>query len=107
MGRFRGRLRRLERETEVKMTILVCPECSKEFVAHGDVALEVLAEEWARGSGSETHRQTAEDILRIFDHEHNPTLFVDKASGAPFLGRFFAGMELGVHPDDIEDLSEP
>jgi hypothetical protein len=24
-----------------------------------------------------------------------------------WLGRFFAGMELGFHPDDIEDLSEP
>jgi hypothetical protein len=46
MGRFRSRLRRLERETEVKARILVCPECSKEFVAHGDVALEFLAEEW-------------------------------------------------------------
>ena len=27
---------------------------------------------------------------------------VDKASGAPFLGRFFAGMELGVHPDEMK-----
>jgi hypothetical protein len=27
---------------------------------------------------------------------------VDKASGAPFLGRFFAGMLLGVHPDEMK-----
>jgi hypothetical protein len=25
----------------------------------------------------------------------------------PFRGRVFAGMELGVQPDDIEGLSEP
>ena len=34
-------------------------------------------------------------------------LGLDKASGAPFLGKFFAGMDLGFRPDDIEDLSEP
>ena len=33
-------------------------------------------------------------------------LRLDKASGAPFLGsRFFAGMVLGGHPDDIERIS--
>jgi len=34
-------------------------------------------------------------------------LGLDKASGAPFLGKFFAGMDLGFRPDDTEDLSEP
>jgi hypothetical protein len=31
----------------------------------------------------------------------------DKIVPAYLLGRFLAGMELGVHPEDIEDLNEP
>ena len=105
---LRDRLRRLERASEGETMTLVCPECGEELIAAGDVAVEFLVHEWGQRSSSqaESFRQTPEDILRIFEHEHKPSNFVEETSGEPFLGPFFSGMDLGVAPEDVEDLSE-
>jgi hypothetical protein len=109
-GRYgiRDRLRRLERASEGKTMTLVCPECGEEFIAAGDVAVEFLVHDGASEARArpKSYRQTPEDILRIFEHEHKPSNFVEKTSGEPFLGPFFSGMDLGVAPEDVEDLSE-
>ena len=39
---LRDRLRRLEEAAKRETMTLVCPVCAAEFVAHGDVPMEVL-----------------------------------------------------------------
>ncbi len=107
MGSLRRRLRRLEEATECEYQILVCPECGEEFVAHGDVAVEFIAHEWAQATGEKSYRDHPGDVVRIFEHEHDPSAFVEKRSGLPFLSKPVSGMNLGVAPEDVEDPSEP
>ena len=57
-----------------------------------------------QGHEGETYRERPADVLRIAHHEHDPSLMVDKATGEPWMGEFFAG-NLGTH-HDAEDLSE-
>jgi hypothetical protein len=97
---FRSWLRRLERGANLERVGLVCPECGAEFKAAGDAALQFLAHEWVEDSKA----ATSPDILRIADHEHDPSLMINKATGKPWLGEFFAGT-LRM-PDDVEDLSD-
>ena len=90
--RLRGWIKRLEREADVRTLELRCPECGAEFVAKGqDPLLEYLCWEWQQNSSSETYRETPADVLRIANHEHDPSLMIDKATGEPWLGKFFAG----------------
>jgi hypothetical protein len=92
-------LARLERGANLEMVELVCPECGAEFKAAGDAALQFLVHEWVEDS-----KATSPDILRIAEHEHDPSLMINKATGKPWLGAFFAGT-LRM-PDDPEDLSD-
>jgi hypothetical protein len=105
MTRLRGWIKRLEREADVVTVELRCPECGAEFVAKGaDPVLDYLVHEWDKGYDGETFRETPPDVLRIANHEHAPSLLVDKATGKPWVGEFFAGTVRMT--DDVEDLSE-
>ena len=92
---LRDRLAKLEEAAKGETMTLVCPECGAEFVAYGDVPVEFIVHEWATGSGEAGHRETPEDILRIFAHEHDPSALLEKGSGLPFLSRAVSGMDLG------------
>jgi hypothetical protein len=98
---LRGWLKRLERVANSERVGLVCPECGAEFRAAGDAAHQFLVHEWVEDSKA----ATSPDILRIAEHEHDPSLLINKATGKPWLGEFFAGT-LRM-PDDPEDLSDP
>jgi hypothetical protein len=106
MAGLRGRIKKLERDTQGQKATLVCPTCGDEFVVYGDGALEYLCWEWEQTSGSETYRQTPADVIRLAEHEHDPSEFIDKASGEPFLGEFFHGTGEMMRAD-VPDLSEP
>jgi hypothetical protein len=96
---FRHWIKRLERGASLEIVVLVCPECGAEFKAAGDAARLFLVHEWVENSKAESL-----DILRIAEHEHDPSLMINKATGKPWLGEFFAGT-LRM-PDDVEDLSD-
>ena len=99
MGGIRRRLDKLQERSGYQRTTLVCPECGGEFVATGDVALEYIVHEYSRGSQAESYRETPEDILRIFAHEHDPSAFVEKGSGLPFLSKAAGGFDLREVPE--------
>ena len=105
---MRGRIKKLERDTEGEKTTLVCPTCGEEYVVFGDAPLEYLCWMWKRDYEGETYRKTPEDVLLLTRHEHDATLFVDKATGQPFMGEFFKGMgpTMREPAENIEDLSE-
>ena len=84
---FRSWLKRLEGGATLERVGLVCPECGAEFKAPGDAALQFLVHEWVEDSKA----ATSPDILRIAEHEHDPSLMINKATGKPWLGEFFAG----------------
>ena len=42
-------------------------------------------------------------LVRIANHEHDPSLMINKATARPWCGELFAGTRL---PDDVPDLSE-
>ena len=100
MGRFRGRLLKLEEAAREETMTLVCPECGAEFVAYGDVPLEFVAHQWTVETGQEGHHETPASILRIFAHEHDPGAFLEKGSGLPFLSREVSGIDIGGSPGD-------
>jgi hypothetical protein len=102
---LRDRLRRLERKADVVTVELSCPECDAEFKATGDPVLEYLAYEWSKGYDGESYRETPADVVRIANHEHDPSLMINKATGKPWCGELLAGTVR--MPDDIPDLSEP
>jgi hypothetical protein len=106
MSGLRGRLKRLEKDAEGEKTVIECPTCGEEFVTHGDVAAEFICHEWVRESGGETYRETPEDVLRLFDHKHDPGAFVEKSSGLPFLSREVSGINLGGSFVGMEDPGE-
>ena len=74
---------------------LLCPACGTEFVAYGDVPLEFIVHQWARETGEGSHHETPANILRLFDHGHDPGAFLDKGSGLPFLSRAVSGIDVG------------
>ena len=95
MGRFRGRLRKLEEAAREETMTLVCPVCGAEFVAYGDVPLEFIVHQWAAETGEGGHHETPASILRVFAHEHDPTALLEKGSGLPFLSKGVSGIDLG------------
>jgi hypothetical protein len=106
MGRFRGRLRRLEEAARGETMTLVCPECGEEFVAHGDVPMEFVVHQWALETGEAGHHGTPESILRIFAHGHDPGALVEKTSGLPFLSREVSGIDIGARRPDAGEGGE-
>ena len=100
MGRFRGRLLKLEEAAKGETMTLLCPECGVEFVAYGDVPMEYTVHEWTLETGEAGPHETPESILRLFDHRHDPGAFLEKASGLPFLSRAVSGIDVGVRAGD-------
>lgn len=99
---LRGRLKRLERKTEGEITTLLCPECGEEFTVHGDVAVEYIVYEWSKVTGERGYHEVPENMLRVFQHEHDASTFVEKRSGLPFLSREVSGINFGGPPEAIE-----
>ena len=106
MGRFRScaglrdRLRRLEEAARGETMTLVCPVCGAEFVAHGDVPLEYIVHQWVAETGDMGNHETPEDILRVFEHEHDPGALLEKCSGLPFLSKAVSGIDAGARAGD-------
>jgi hypothetical protein len=95
VSNFRGRLGRLEHETEGERMMLRCSECGEEFTAYGEVALECIAYGWSKDTGEEGYRETPEDIKRLFEHEHDMDAFIETTTGLPFMDRRGTGLDLG------------
>ncbi len=95
MGGLRGRLRRLERETQGETYELLCPGCGEAFTLYGDAPVEYLLWEWGKEGEGETHRETPAGMLRAFEHEHDPGAFLEKRSGLSFLSKPVSGLDLG------------
>jgi hypothetical protein len=107
MGRLRGRIKKaLDAAANDKAT-LRCPECGEQFVVYGDASLEYLAWNWEQASEAKTYQNTPDDVLRLAEHEHDASSFLDEA-GDPWLGAFFNGMgpTMREPPEDVEDLSD-
>ena len=98
MGRFRGRLLKLEEAARGEAMTLLCPACGAEAVAHGDVPMEFVVHEWVRETGEKVHHGTPEGILRLFALEQDPGAFLEKGSGLPFLSREVSGIDIGALP---------
>ena len=97
---LRDRLAKLEEAAKGETMTLVCPECGAQFVAYGDVSLEFIVHQWVRETGEEGHHETAEGILRLFAHEHNPGAFLEKTSGLQFLSKAVSGIDIGARAGD-------
>ncbi len=93
---LRDRLRRLEEAAKGETMTLVCPECGADFMAHGDAPLEFIVHQWATETGVEGHHETPANVLRIFDHGHDPGALLEKGSGLPFLSREVSGIDIGA-----------
>lgn len=90
---MRRRVRTLESKNAYPLLTLVCPECSEEFSARGDVAIELVLANWRLRSPSGEYGRTPEEISLIIEHEHDPDAFIDKRSGLPF--RDACGLQFG------------
>src|SRR3712207_563504 len=107
MGRLRGRIKKALDAAAGARSTLTCPECGERFVVYGDASLQYLVWDWEQASGAEGYRKTPEDVLRLTEHEHDASFFVDEA-GDPWLGEFFFGMgpTMREPPENVPDLSE-
>jgi len=107
MSGLRGRLRRLERDTEGEKTVIECPTCGMVFTLYGDPAADYLVYLWRQGHECETHGPPVDPaVVKLAEHEHDPSLMVDKSDGSHWLGEFFRGTRRSLI-EDAEDLSEP
>jgi hypothetical protein len=108
VGGMKARLKRLEQSWPVKRT-LVCPVCLKRFVVYGresyDPVVDFLLFVWKKGYQGGPYREPPEEIRRIAEHEHEAGEFIDAATGDPWLGEFFRGVER-AYLADTPDLSE-
>ncbi len=116
MSGLRGRLKRLEKDAEEDKTVVECPTCGETFTLYGDPAMDYLVLRWRQGHDKghegETHGAPTERVhpdpavVKLAEHEHDPSLMVNKSDGSPWLGEFFRGMRRSLI-EDAEDLSEP
>lgn len=88
---LRDRLNKLQRTTERDTTVLLCPECGEEFRVHEDTPLDYVVSEWTKATGEKGYWTAPPDLLRLEAHAHDPSAFLDKATGSPWLGQFFHG----------------
>jgi len=51
------------------------------------------------------YQEPPEEIRRVAEHAHDASKFIDTATGDPWLGEFFRGIE-HEWPADTPDLSE-
>jgi hypothetical protein len=93
MAGLRERLRRLE-EKGAKPVDLMCPECKAVIRVYDErvLRLEFLTYLWApKRRREENGQEPSAEVLWLADHEHDPSAFVNKATGEPWLGEFFHG----------------
>jgi hypothetical protein len=99
VGGLRRKLETLQEKSGYQRMTLVCPECDAEFVAYGDLALELIVLDWQMGqdeeSASSGHHKTPEDILRIYNHEHDTYALIEKTTGLPWTSREVSGIDFG------------
>jgi hypothetical protein len=107
MGRLRGRIKKVLNAAAGEKSTLTCPECGEKFTVYGDAPLEYLCWSWEQDYEGETYRKTPADILRLTQHEHDASSFINE-DGDPFLGEFFRGLgpTMREPPEDVPDLSE-
>jgi Ribonuclease G/E len=107
MGRLRGRIKKVLDAAADEKSTLVCPECGGQFVVYGDASLQYLAWNWEQASGAEVYQKTPEDVLRLTEHEHDASFFVNE-DGDPWLGEFFRDMGPTMRelPENVPDFSE-
>ncbi len=107
MSGLRGRLRKLQRDTEGEKTVIECPACGEAFTLYGDPAADYLVYLWRQDYGGENHGPPADPaVVKLAEHEHDPSTMVDRADGLPWLGGFFRGTRRSLI-EDAADLSEP
>jgi len=95
VGTLKRRLERVRERTGLERHELVCPECGAEFVVWGAAAFEVLlCAEWVMHTGATIYRATPSDVAALFDHEHDPSRFLDQKTGLPFLSDEVSGMRV-------------
>ncbi len=72
MGGIGGRLGRLERAAGEHFATVACPECGETFRYAGDLALDLVAAQWARvAEGEEAARHEEHPtVARVLDHPH-------------------------------------
>ena len=90
---LRNRLKKLGERSTLERHVLACPECDKEYVVA----------EWVRQSGKKDYHGTPPDVAALLEHEHEPSAFIDKPSGLPFLSREVSGMQTafrGTEPSE-------
>jgi hypothetical protein len=105
VGSIKARLKRALEKSGLARHELVCPECAAEFVCWGEPALDFMVAHWRCGV-AEAHGLpipdadalvedgTPPDVAALFDHEHDPTAFLDKKAGLPFLSWEVSGMRI-------------
>jgi hypothetical protein len=107
MGRLRGRIKKVLNAAAGHKSTLRCPECGEKFTVYGEAGLEYLAWNWEQASGAEVYQKTPEAVLRLTEHEHDASLFINE-DGDPWLGEFFRGMGPTIREplENVPDLSE-
>jgi hypothetical protein len=102
---LRDRIRKLEQGRSGKTTLL-CTTCGQKFVVYGEnPQVEFLLHMRKTGYQGSPYREPPEDIRLLSEHEHDPSLMIDKATGESWVGSLFAG-NLDAYNEDAEDLSE-
>ncbi len=97
-------VRSLERTADTETMTLVCPECGEEFTLHGDAAMDYIVHRWKQGYEGETYGPPTDPaIVELAAHEHDPSAFLERTSGLPFLSRSVSGINLGGVIDGGKD----
>ncbi len=81
---MKGRIGRLERETAEHFTTAACPRCGEVFRYAGDLALDLVAAEWARAAAGT--KPAPATVARVLSHEH-PELVAEVLDDIPALRR--------------------
>ncbi len=69
---MKGKIERLEREAGGHFAAVSCPECGELFRYAGDLALDLVAAQWARATGAGYEEDAV--ITRVLDHRHEELL---------------------------------
>jgi hypothetical protein len=114
VGRLdRRRLDKLERLAQGEIRVIRCPACGEVFRVHRNASVAYLAYWWAQGRDKilslpgKSYRKTPQEVMlaSLVEHPHDASEFVDTATGDPWLGEFFRGVEREFSAD-TPDLSE-
>jgi uncharacterized C2H2 Zn-finger protein len=102
---MKDRIKRAVDEARTDSIIIRCPVCDEAFHVHRDTSVEYLSHWWAQDYPGKSYRQPTQEVMRLVKHPHDASEFVDAATGDPWLGEFFRGVER-EYLADTPDLSE-